>query len=270
LISWATNAALGLAADQRFTDVTHGAAGLGLALLDLWDRTGDPRLAERVADIADRLVSDAVRDSRGVGWLTGGDSRTIGFGHGLAGVSTFLAEAAGRFGHAGWAGVADEAVNTLVGEAVIVEDCARWRLDFSDRPTTASWWCHGTGGVVIPLVRAPHGVVDEELLRACGQALVADRWQVGLSYCHGLAGSAEALLDLDDALPGQGWGFRAAELLALAWTRRTNGARGELILGDPVVGSVPDFGVGHSGLLTVLLRLRHGGTRALLPTGNLR
>jgi serine/threonine protein kinase len=255
-----------LPTDGAAFDVTHGTAGLGLALVHLWDRTADRRLTDRIVEVTRSLAACSVRDARGLGWPTGANgSRGVGFAHGLAGVAALMQCVANRFDLADARQLADEAVATLVREAVVVDDCARWRLDLSDRPTTASWWCHGTGGVIVPLVRAPAGTVKPDLLRACGRALVADRRQVGLSYCHGLAGSAEALLDLDESLPGEGWGVRAAELLALAWSRRRECPDGSLRLGDPVVGSVPDFGVGQAGLLSVMLRLRDGGPRALVP-----
>lgn len=266
LMTRAVHESLHLPADYPVSDVTHGTAGLGLALLHLWDQTADPRLGERAVQVAHTLGRRAVRDGRGVGWPTGSNgSRGIGFAHGLAGVGTFMRCVADRFDDPLASRLADETVTTLIRGAVVVDDCARWRLDLSDRPVTASWWCHGTAGVVVPLVHAPQGDVDPDLLRACGRALVADRWQVGLSYCHGLAGSAEALLDLDVALPGEGWARRAAELLALAWSRHTSSPDGAIDLGDPVVGSVPDFGVGQAGLLAVMLRLRDGGPRSLMP-----
>lgn len=244
-------------------DFTHGLAGLGTAMIDLWDRTADPRLADRCAVLADQLLTQVVHTDRGIGWPGAGGAPIVGFAHGLAGPTTFLLEAGRRFDEKRWLATARHGIDTLVGNAVVTDECARWRLDLSDRPLTAIWWCHGTAGVAIPLVRTAG--VDETLLEAAARALVADRWRVGIAWCHGLAGSADTLLDLDQALPGHGWYQRAGELLGLAWSRRTIAPDGSVLLGDPGVGSVVDFGAGHAGLLAVMLRLRDGGPRLLLP-----
>lgn len=70
-------------------DITHGTAGSGMAALHLWHRTGDPRLAERAVDAADRLASAARRDPSAVSWpvpaeaLSGeAGKRYLGFAHG--------------------------------------------------------------------------------------------------------------------------------------------------------------------------------------------
>jgi len=245
-------------------DYTHGIAGLGLALIDLWDRTQDPRLAEQSAALADRLVDCVQRNERGIGWpSSSGKPPIVGFAHGLAGPTTFLLEAGRRFGERRWLQTSHRGTETLVREVVLSEGCARWRADLSDRLLTATWWCHGTGGVAIPLTRSAD--TEPELLAGCARALVVDRWKVGLAWCHGLSGSADTLLDLDQALPGHGWRERAGELLGLAWSRRSIDSEGQLTIGDPGVGSVVDYGAGHAGLLAIMLRLRDGGPRLLLP-----
>jgi len=266
-LGWAVDYALSaeptVATAQSASDLTHGAAGLGLCLLQLWDRTHDPRIATKVHQLTDQFADEATRDHRGLGWPIGKNgARPLGFAHGLAGITQFLLGAAGRFDLPRCRAVADEAVATLVDSTVLVDGCARWQIDLSDHPATPTWWCHGTAGVIATLVAAPPGAVPAAVFRAAARALTVDRWQYGISYCHGLSGAADALLDLNQALPGEGWRSRAAELLGMVWARREPRPEG-LWLGDRGVGSVIDLGVGHAGVLATMLRWRDGGPRVV-------
>ena len=107
LVERAVDLALRLSPEWPGPDVTHGRAGLGLALLHLHRVSGDGRLLTAAARCADSLLRDVERNSNGViAWRTSAGFRSsfagrtfYGFAHGTAGIATFLlamATASGR------------------------------------------------------------------------------------------------------------------------------------------------------------------------------
>lgn len=106
LAARAAELALALPVEWPNPDVCHGAAGSGLAQLHFWRTTGDPRFLDRATRAADGLLAAARRTPEGIFWPVPEDFASAlagawhyGFGHGVAGVGTFLllaAEATGR------------------------------------------------------------------------------------------------------------------------------------------------------------------------------
>lgn len=215
-----------LSADWRGPDVTHGLAGLGLTLIHLWELTGDARLAIRVAEIGRHLAGTAMVD-------------------GTAGIGYFL-DCAAR----------------VTGSAEL-----RWAAARVARSLAATGRA-GSAGVASFLLHHAEGggEVDPAVLHAAARRIVADKEHSGITYCHGLAGRADLLLDyptvwcgptggLDPAAvvgPYRSW---AGQLLLLAW---------EWLTDEP--GRItPDFNTGYGGTLSALLRWRYGGQRLWLP-----
>lgn len=236
LLRRSVDRALVLSADRPGPDVTHGTAGLGLTLTHLWELTGDVRLATRVADIGHDLLDPAeVHGTAGVGYFLDGAARVTG--------SARLRSAAAR------------AARSLASTAVVTDGRASWTTGSAGVATFLLY--HALGG----------GDVDPRLLHAAARGIVADRCRPATTYCHGLSGGADVLLDypavwcgptggLDPAAvtgPYRAW---AGDLLRLAW---------EWLAGEP--GRIaPDFNAGYGGTLSALLRWRYGGRRLWLPS----
>jgi len=248
--------------DGPMVDVTHGLAGLGLTLLHLLEVSGDQRLVEAVVSVSDELLRRSETDEAGIAWRVPADVesaaagiRYYGFAHGAAGIGFFLLGAARATGNARARQAADQVRRTLEQAADLQHGCATWTAtpDAADR--RLSYWCHGATGVAVFLVHAgANDVVD-----AAARSVLATKWQSGISYCHGLAGNADVLLELGD--PYSSW---AADLLHLMWQQRTADDRGTG-LGDDRTRITADFSTGYAGGLSALLRLRHGGPALWLP-----
>lgn len=273
MVDRAVSRALQLDARWPSPDVTHGIAGLGLTLVHLWQLTGEPRLRAAVAGVSDELLHRAAHDQAGVSWSTPRDvpssfagQRFHGFAHGTAGVGTFLLCAAGVTGSERAMAVAVEAARSLIGAAVRQHGCAWWGSSPDRVVGLLPHWCNGSSGVLTFLARVAVAAPDLDmgnLLEESARAVVAGRWSCGTAYCHGLAGNADALLDLG-ARNGGAWKDWASDLARVMWERRTVDERGA-VLGDEPGGRTPDFGVGYGGGLSTLLRLRSGGPRLWLP-----
>ncbi|MFE3197007.1 lanthionine synthetase LanC family protein [Embleya sp. NPDC059237] len=256
-------------------DVCHGAAGAGLLQVRMWRATGDERFRQRVVACADSLLGAA----RQAGDLTlwpvpqDFDSRLagaahLGFAHGVAGVGTFLLEAALATGREGYLDGARAAAHTLTRTARVDGDGAWWPQGPGDPAgVRLAYWCSGSAGVgtfLIRLWRADHDPLHRDLAEAAGAAAHRARWHSGTTACHGLAGNGEFLLDLAEALDEPIHRARAAELADQLRVRTAivDGLR--VPADESATGVSASYGTGTAGVLGFLLRLRHRGPRLWL------
>lgn len=94
---------------------------------------------------------------------------------------------------------------------------------------------------------------------AAGRAVLRSRQQAGTTYCHGLAGNGDFLLDLATATgTGREWAETLADLL---WARRLDRAGRPVLADETGVNITGGYGAGLFGHLSFLLRLCYGGPR---------
>ncbi|WP_435972016.1 class IV lanthionine synthetase LanL [Streptomyces sp. Qhu_M48] len=268
-----TDHALTLAlAPQQVTphhDITHGAAGSGLAAVHLWQRTGDPRFAELVVDAADRLAAAAQRDPSGIGWpvpaeadSSEGGKRYLGFAHGTSGIGCFLLAAATVSQREEHLELAVEAGEHLLAAAVVTGETAQWPSQASDVPT-APYWCHGSAGIGTFLVRLWQATGDDrfgDLARRSTHAVTERASRAALAQCHGLAGNGDFLLDMADATGDPVYRTMAEDLARLILCERAH--RHDQVVFPNEYGDVStSWSDGSAGILAFLLRIRHTDPR---------
>ncbi|MFE0465023.1 class IV lanthionine synthetase LanL [Kitasatospora sp. NPDC058965] len=258
-------------------DVCHGVAGAGLAQLHFWHATGRAEFRDRAAAAAEHLLTVGVQGRSGVLWPVPADFDSelagihhLGFGHGVAGVGTFLLLAGLATGREEFVAAARAAGETLLTAARVEDGAAHWAPDDrrADAPSAGPHWCSGSSGVGTFLIRLWQTTGDPRHRLAAEQAAVAvhrARWRGTPVACHGLAGNAEFLLDLAEALDMPGYWQWAEELVGCALTRTVH--RDGLVLtpDESMLAVSAAYNTGTAGLLGLLLRMRHGGTRMWLP-----
>ncbi|MDH6580163.1 class IV lanthionine synthetase LanL [Kitasatospora sp. MAP5-34] len=272
--------ALGLARqvplDWPNPDVCHGVAGAGLAQLHFWQVTGEACFRTRVVEAAERLVTAARSGRSGVVWPVPADFDSVlagathlGFGHGVAGVGTFLLLAGVAAERTDFVDLAHQAGDTLVAAARSDGTTAGWPMsDTGAGPVHPPYWCNGSSGVgtfLIRLWQATGLPQYRELAEQSAAEVYRRRWEASPTACHGLAGNADFLLDLAAALDDPRYHRWAAELVACAHARRVFRAGLLLVPDESLMGVSAGYSTGLSGLLGTLLRLRHGGPRMWLP-----
>ncbi|GAA2769484.1 class IV lanthionine synthetase LanL [Streptomyces showdoensis] len=246
-------------------DITHGSAGSGLAAVHLWHRTGDPRFAERVVELADRLAAAARRERSGASWPVPAEAvveeagkRYLGFAHGTSGIGCFLLEAAAVSKSPDHRELALAAGEHLVTHAVMVDGAAQWPAQETDVPT-APYWCHGSAGIGSFLVRLWRATGDERfgaLARAGTRAVVERASRAAVTQCHGLAGNGDYLLDMAEATGDPAYRAMAEDLARLIRSERTH--RGSHVVFPNEYGDVStSWSDGSAGILGFLLRIRH-------------
>jgi tRNA A-37 threonylcarbamoyl transferase component Bud32 len=254
-------------------DICHGAAGAGMVQLHLWQATGDEALAARVRECADGLLATVTRRDGGVYWPIPADFDSAlaglthyGFAHGIAGIGSFLLAAGQATDHERYLRMAEAAGRTLAAAVTWDGDCAWWPVGEEadpSEPMRTPHWCSGSSGVGTFLIRLWRATGDDryrELAEGAAHAVRDSRWQVTSSYCHGLAGDGQFLLDLADLL-GEPRYHAWAEELATCLHARAVYRDGRLVVPDPSGEVTAGYGTGLAGVLSFLLRLRHGGPR---------
>jgi rhamnogalacturonyl hydrolase YesR len=189
-----------------------------------------------------------------------------GFAHGVAGVGSFLLSAALATGRRDYREAAYRAGQTLARAVDREDDGAWWPDDTPGESDMRRWphWCNGSSGIGTFLVRLWSATGEQrfrDLAHAAAIAVRRDRWHSPVAACHGLAGDGDFLLDLADLTGDRRYHDWAGELAAVMYAR--HGIRhGRVVLPDESgVAVTAGYGVGLSGALGFLLRLRHGGPR---------
>ena len=248
-------------AEFDWPDMTHGAAGQGLAALQLMDLQRDRRFEAIARAAADYLCQNQSTDG---GWILPGSISGLsgqsltGFAHGSAGILYFLVEYVATTGSGLAARALERGIECLMRQAVPAVGADEW--PYSDKnPTRWRWWCHGSPGIALTFLRLYERSKDERHADAACRALSQQSAQVragNLGQCHGLAGLGEVYLEAarvldDEAFRRRAWDI-ARTILALG-RRDSDGRLSWLVEGAHAVTA--DLMVGTSGLFHFLLRL---------------
>ncbi len=259
-------------------DFYNGSAGRLLFHLLLLDETRDVAHLAAAVD-AGRSITGAARFDDDFAWwvfpdgfdLLSGDSRTLGYAHGVAGIADSLLDLADVDGDQVWLDLAHGAVRTLRSQAMPmpVGDRAACRVAPLGWPRveggalTRPAWCHGAAGIGRFLLRAAKvGIPDAERLALGAASATATAAYGGMAgQCHGLAGAVEFLLDVYQATADRAH-LEAARRLESVMAVYSFAADGDLRW----IGETPDRGsheyaVGTSGVIPCLLRLAEPESR---------
>lgn len=186
-------------------DVLAGRAGGILALLALSRILAEERYTAHAAVLGDALIHGARRHSFGWSWRTAGETQEhdiLGYSHGTAGVAHALFELAKVSAGSAYLNAARQAVayerhhfdHTTGHWPDFRADCA------AGEPICA--WCNGAAGISLSRcrdpspIRRPEDILESRHAASAIHRKIQGSVQAGIpdaSYCHGLAGSLEAL-----------------------------------------------------------------------------
>ncbi|WP_198586969.1 class IV lanthionine synthetase LanL [Glycomyces xiaoerkulensis] len=254
-------------------DLCHGATGAGMTFLRLWELTSEPRYLERLAAVA-RHLSDAAEERDGhLLWPIPADFESklagmaeLGFAHGTAGVASLLLCAGQVLDERRFQDQAVRAAETLAETAEVEAGAAYWPT--GGKSSRLTRWCTGSSGIGTYLVRAWDATGDDRYGKLAAQAAAGvhrGRWRTGTAQCHGLAGDSEFLLDLADRTGDEAYRSWARDCVDAVYARAATRDGRTLPSDESGTDVTADYGVGVSGVLSLLLRLRHGGSRLWLP-----
>jgi serine/threonine protein kinase len=251
-------------------DLTHGAAGQGVAMMiceSLCDSSLDiiSCFARYLVDAQEK--NGSWRVPKGVEGLSG--QTLSGFAHGVAGIVYFLALCSSRLGL------------TFVEESFIKG--AEWLLrtahaadantlewSYSDTmPERWRWWCHGSPGIALAFLEVFRATGDHSYADIARRALNIhddDTRAANLSVCHGLTGLGEIYLEAARVLDNDYWLARAKAIASTLLALGRPGAYGHLTwMVEDLHVSTADLMIGSAGVLHFLARVHCGGQRLGFP-----
>lgn len=260
-----------LEGELDWPDITHGAAGQGIAALRCGDILGAPELAGFAGACADYLIDAQLPDGcwqmpPGVDGMSG--EVLTGFAHGAAGISYFLIEYAKRVDDRRTAGAGRRGLDWLASTA---RRDRRGRLNWPYSATNSDewrWWCHGAPGIALAFLHAYEATGEAEYAAIADAALgslPAELRSGNLSQCHGLSGLGEIFLEAWRVLGAPRWRHRARAIArALANLDFASPEGTVWIVEHPDVATA-DLMVGSGGVAHFLLRLSVGPDALGLP-----
>ena len=200
-------------------DLTHGAAGQGIAAMYCADCLGNEDWAVLAAPCARYLVDSQRSDGSwemptGVDVLTG--EVFSGFAHGVACIVYFLSAYSHRFGdksvETSWTRGADWLILNSVSSRANSQLAWTWSLQ---NKSVWNWWCHGAPGIALTFLSLYGASGNERFATVARQALqsVPEGIRSGsLGQCHGLAGIGEIFLEAARTLAEPFWKDRSLDI----------------------------------------------------------
>ena len=230
-----------------------GAAGSGILLLRLWERTGDDRYLERAGEFAQGITANQ--------W----DQLEFGMGKGLSGIGHFWLAFYELTGDKEWLELVHRSADWLTEHARPDRGFLNWPVDPADAETAKCQWCHGAVGVGQYLARAYVQTLDSRHLKAavaaaeCTYAYGDNTNRAG--QCHGLTSKAELFLELGRITDDVMWYDRTSEFMQLTLGYRHETPEGVRWEADGPGVYSPDLmrgaaGVGHFCLRIIDTTLR--------------
>jgi len=254
-------------------DITHGAAGQGIAVFSCADRLRDPTLLVLAHRCANYLIAHQKEDGSwemppGVEGMSG--QTLTGFAHGVSGIVYFLAEYARRFGDSSARKAWQAGAAWLVEQAIPTDDGQALEWVYSNTQNDRwKWWCHGSPGIALTFLKLYEQTGDLLYAESATKALKVHPLNIrcpNLSQCHGLSGLGEIYLEAGRVLADQQWYDRAKVIakILIDLCHKTEKGSVTWSVENPHMATA-DLMVGSSGVLHFLLRLKLDGEEMSFP-----
>ncbi len=228
----------------------YGMAGVGLANLYFWLKTGKGYFLDWAVDLGNELMQRARQDDeKGLFWENDGMVR-VGLGYGQSGVALFLLRLSQITGNHRARDVGQQALNYDLCWGREVEKGVVSYPNTPSGSTLEPYLEEGTAGIVKVLLR--YGMVGE------AERLSSDlcrKYSISASYLFGLAGLVDALVDLH-LFTGDDKYMRLAKrpLAGITDLYLLETKNGLATPGDSGLAIACDFGTGVAGVMRVLHR----------------
>lgn len=250
-----------LAQVPDWPDVTHGAAGQGIAALYCADSLKDLDLLHLSHRYAQYLVNTQLPEGcwmmpPGVEGMSG--EILTGFAHGVSGMVYFLAEYARRFKVSKAAEAWRLGAQWLGRQAIATHNGRTLEWAYSNAHAERwQWWCHGGPGIVLTFLQLYEQTKEAVYADMANRALLVHPSELhypNLSQCHGLSGLGEIYLEASRVLGNAHWYERATRIAEFLYALRRETGRGVTwLVEDPRIVTA-DLMVGCGGVTHFLLR----------------
>jgi len=243
-------------------DLTHGAAGQGIASLICSTLLNKPNLALHSKRCADYLIERQEFDGswklpKGVPGMEG--AIYTGFAHGVAGIVYFLTKYAKHFASKDAEKAARQGCEWLLQQKHKSQDGKSfWWPKLKNDNEPWYWWCHGSPGIslaFLSLFELTGELKYSEIVPYCLRVHPLNIRYNNLSQCHGLSGFGEILLDAYRVLKEPEWLIRAQNIGKTLRALAKIDADGASWLVENPIQPTADLMIGCSGIVHFLARL---------------
>ncbi|MBU8906302.1 lanthionine synthetase LanC family protein [Desertibacillus haloalkaliphilus] len=254
-------------------DITHGAAGQGIAALYCSDRLNDEVFSAYAHECVAYLIKNQKEDGswempEGVDGMSG--ETLTGFAHGVAGIVYFLAEYDRRYQHANAKKAWQVGAGWLMKKAIPSDNGKSLLWEYSDKSSALwKWWCHGSPGIALTFLRLYEQTKEQQYAEVAEKALKvhsSDILTSNLSQCHGLSGLGDIYLEGYRVLEDSQWLERAQHLAdKIINLRRENESNSVTWITENPYHTTADLMVGSGSVVHFLLNLSLGGEKTGFP-----
>lgn len=250
--------------DPVQTNISHGAAGLGLMLLEVNHLGGCTELLTRADELGDMILHQEKQTEDGLSmWevkeKSGKQSHhSYGFSHGIAGIGYFLLALAKLTGKDKYYSAVKRIVYTLERTSYEGENGERLWPASPEKPD-ALWvhWCNGSAGIGRFLLTAAEVLQDPVCFRLGQQAADAVARSTifaSFSQCHGIAGNGDFLIMANRCFPGR-YEAKLKEYTRSLYVLRSDGQEDSWMWPlEDMESFSSDYMTGYMGIYSFLLR----------------
>ncbi|MGQ8873820.1 lanthionine synthetase LanC family protein [Paenibacillus sp. TSA_86.1] len=250
--------------DPVQTNISHGAAGLGLMLLEVHHLGGCAELLTRADELGKTILEQEKRTEDGLSmWEVKDKSdkkshHSFGFSHGIAGIGYFLLALAKLTGKDDYYSAVKRIVHTLERTGYEGKNGVRLWPASPEKPD-ALWvhWCNGSAGIARFLLTAAEVLQDPVCFRLGQQAADAVAQSTifaSFGQCHGIAGNGDVLIMANRSFPGR-YEAKLKEYTHSLYVLRSDG-QADLWMWplEDMESYSPDYMTGYMGIYAFLLR----------------
>jgi Lanthionine synthetase C-like protein/Protein kinase domain len=247
-------------------DLYHGAAGVGLAALQLGVQLDDAALREAAVALGGDLEGRAERRRHGIAWRAEDGLISCGVGEGGAGIALFYTALGAATRDERWWRVAREALEFEFSQVRRRSGYLWWPSVGATRRSSSQspHFIFGTAGVGAAAIRLHACTGDPALLEwaeRCAHTL-GFRWTNKLWQDMGYSGWGDTFLDMHAATGDPTYREHALRIAQVVLPAQVSTRYGTAFPGNGLSRVSTEFGMGASGIALFLHRVAHGGHRA--------
>jgi lantibiotic modifying enzyme len=246
------------------TDFLSGEASNGWLLLQLWQNKSDSRYLEGAIRCGHWLEDQLTTDDLGTHCLVEtiqkgfGTQPYTGLAHGISGVAYFFACLYQATSDFHWKGLATALLDTLIRHAQPARGGINWSPRIGNNELTRCQYSHGAAGIGLVFAKAARLLDQPNYVSTAKQAGEATYqygdFRANPTFCTGLAGGGELLVELYKITRDDIWLERAQEFAQKALTYRSIIEGQSFWPTDTVDCFSADFTYGASGIGYFFLR----------------
>lgn len=241
-------------------DMTHGAAGQGLAVLNTSILLNAPEITALSHRFANYLL-DAQNNEGNWPVFVNSDSTNdiyIGFAHGVSGIIYFLAEYAKQFRDQRAEQACRKGMEWLMNQGIISEnDEIEWPRSSASK-VVGKWWCHGSIGIALTFLKMYELTQEKTYQDMLNRILTHYSNHIvdsNFGFCHGISGIGGVFLEANRLLNEKKWYEMAYRIVKiLNSTYKTGPNNGHTWLVDDPYLPTADLMIGSGGIVYFLLQ----------------